>query len=588
MSLQTKISVWVLVILVIIGVAVTYAVGYFQRQASVAEFTQVSSALATTVKNSLRQDMLTNSRGDIQGMVSAMGRGTLINEIMIFSPNRKVAFSNVRDDGESHGDDVDLDAVFDTALTRTRYETRFGAEEFCMLLPVENERACFQCHGGGKKVLGVIEVGLKTGPLTSHIAADTRSLVLIQLVGLALVLVNLSVAMRRTVVARLDRMLQSIRRITAGSLSERVKVDSHDEVGQLGLAFNEMQDTVEATIDELGRTYQQLDRSLLRFGKLLGTTLNINDMADLILNELADAVGSSQACLFLRQSATDALLLLASRGVFQEVVTEYNTEPVTWGTPPYSSSTFRSDAMAVSTAEEKQSMTEIARCHGSDDFYIFTLISAENVVGLLTLAAAEGGLSDSQIHTLQALCHEAATGVQSAQMHEQLALVSITDELTQTYNQRHFFTVLREEMARAKRSDGAFSIVFLDLDNFKLFNDTFGHLAGDVVLRQVSALLAHLVRASDRIFRYGGDEFVLVLPDTSRESAVVLATRVRDEIARRTFIPRGETAKFRLTASIGVTTFDSLRFGKEDQVFKAVDDALYRAKEAGRNRVVVG
>lgn len=588
MRLQAKISAWVLLVVVAIGIIVTWTVVVLQRQASVREFNEVAGALARVVKNGLRQDMLENRRDDIRQTVVSMRRGPLINEIVIFGPKSIVAVSADTAEEGRRARDPDVAAALRTGKARTRYETKDGNEEFCLLLPVENEAACYQCHDPKQKVLGVVEVGLRTEPLARQITSDTRTIVLIQLLGLALVLVNLTVAMRHAVVRRLDRMLTSIKQITQGDLAQRVSVDSKDEVGQLAEAFNEMQDTVESTIDELQKAYHQLDRSLLRFGKLLGTTLNINEMADLILNELADVVDARQACLFLRERPTDRMLLLASRGVFQEVVNEYNAEPVVWGRAPYTTATFRSDAAVVRDAGMKQSLAELSRCHDSKDFFVFSLITTGRVVGLLTLVGPEYEISKSKIHTLQALCHEAATAVETAHMHERLEVVSITDALTQTYNQRHFFTVLKEEMDRAKRYGGAFSLVFLDLDNFKLFNDTFGHLAGDTILRQVSTLLSHLVRVSDRVFRYGGDEFVLILPDTPKENALVLAGRVREEIARRNFVPRGETATFRLTASIGVTSFEATRFAKEDEIFKAVDDALYRAKEAGRNRVVIG
>lgn len=588
MRLQTKISAWVLLILVISGAFTTWAVVTLQRQASMTEFTQLAGALGMNVKNSLRQDMLNARREDIRPTAANMARGPLINEINVFSADGSLAFSGSRTGLGNHKIDPAVAAVIRSGKPSTRYKRSGGNPEFRMLMPVENEPACYRCHAPATRVLGVVEVGLETGTLTSHASSDARTVVLIQLFGVGLILLPVSVVVRHAVVARLGGMLASIHKITDGNFSERIAVDSNDELGQLGKAFNEMESKVESTIGELAKANEQLDRSLLRFGKLLSTTLNLDDMADLILNELADSVESPEACLFLRQEKSDALVLLASRGVFKELVEEYNVEPVIWGQPPYTSSTFRSGAMLLDTVQEKHWLAEIARCHGSNDFYVFTLISGDRIVGLLTLVVPREAFTESRIHTLQALCHEAATGVETAQMHEQLTIVSITDALTQTYNQRHFFTVLKEELERAKRYGGVFSLVFLDLDNFKLFNDSYGHLAGDGILRQVSTLLSGLVRASDRVFRYGGDEFVLILPDTARESAVVLGDRIRDEIERRNFLPDGEAASFRLTASVGVTSYDAGRFDKEDEIFKAVDDALYRAKEAGRNRVVIG
>ena len=127
-------------------------------------------------------------------------------------------------------------------------------------------------------------------------------------------------------------------------------------------------------------------------------------------------------------------------------------------------------------------------------------------------------------------------------------------------------------------------MLLVDLDHFKLINDTYGHLAGDDVLFAVATLLKHAVRSVDTVARYGGEEFVIVLPETGIQGAVAFAERVRDRLAAHRFT-LSEEQEVRITASIGVATYPSPGLSSAEDLFKAADTALYRAKGGGRNLV---
>ena len=171
-------------------------------------------------------------------------------------------------------------------------------------------------------------------------------------------------------------------------------------------------------------------------------------------------------------------------------------------------------------------------------------------------------------------------------LEEELTRLSITDELTGLYNQRFLYATLDREVEAAKRYNQELALLLLDLDHFKHYNDTYGHLEGDEVLRECGTLVKSNVRMSDLAARYGGEEFVLLLPHTSRERALLVAERILKGIEDLEFLPSIKDKvlqKARITASVGVAIHQD-GWGSRDLVFWA-DRAMYEAKHRGRNRV---
>lgn len=162
----------------------------------------------------------------------------------------------------------------------------------------------------------------------------------------------------------------------------------------------------------------------------------------------------------------------------------------------------------------------------------------------------------------------------------ELKTETFTDALTQLRNRRYFNDQMAIEYARAQQQGASLSLAVIDIDHFKEFNDTHGHSKGDAALRAVACLLKDNVRKPNTVCRYGGEEFVLILPETSESDASILADRVRAIIENET------RESFNLTASIGFATMDNDEFETTDCLFVAADYALYTAKETGRNRVV--
>ncbi len=162
--------------------------------------------------------------------------------------------------------------------------------------------------------------------------------------------------------------------------------------------------------------------------------------------------------------------------------------------------------------------------------------------------------------------------------------LTIRDGLTGLYNHRHFQETLAVEILRSKRHAKTFSLVFLDVDFFKQYNDTHGHLHGDAVLVALSKLLIAGLRKSDVAVRYGGEEFVLLLPETSKENAFALAGTIREKIAAHPFPGRETQPQGKVTVSMGIAAFPEDGSDSSTLLHRA-DEALYQAKNGGRNKV---
>ena len=174
---------------------------------------------------------------------------------------------------------------------------------------------------------------------------------------------------------------------------------------------------------------------------------------------------------------------------------------------------------------------------------------------------------------------------QLVESEARLRELSVRDPLTGLFNRRYLEEVLALEMIRAVRKQYPIGIIMADIDHFKRFNDTHGHAAGDAVLVQVGNLLRTHVRSSDVTCRYGGEEFVLILPEASREITQMRAEQMRDDARHLHVQYEGQTLGA-LTLSLGVAVFPN-NGSTEDVILKAADDALYCAKLDGRDRVVV-
>jgi diguanylate cyclase (GGDEF)-like protein/PAS domain S-box-containing protein len=169
------------------------------------------------------------------------------------------------------------------------------------------------------------------------------------------------------------------------------------------------------------------------------------------------------------------------------------------------------------------------------------------------------------------------------ELEEQLADLATHDDLTGLYNRRELERLMEEEMQRARRYQRPLSLYMLDVDLFKQVNDTYGHGIGDEILRQLAERIRQGIRTSDIATRYGGEEFIVILPETPRDEGVAAAQRLREAVAAKPFLlPDGRELEIRVSIGVACGYGEAL---DSQGLIKAADTALYRAKESGRNRV---
>jgi diguanylate cyclase (GGDEF)-like protein len=214
------------------------------------------------------------------------------------------------------------------------------------------------------------------------------------------------------------------------------------------------------------------------------------------------------------------------------------------------------------------------------------LRSKLRVLGVIQLVNVDmAQFTDSELFVLQSLSDFAAIAIENARWVEKIQELTITDDCTGLYNARHLYKTLETEVYRSSRFGYEFSILFIDLDHFKSVNDTHGHLVGSKLLAEIGYLVKAQLRLIDFAYRYGGDEFVVLLPQTSKDQALVVAKRLRDAM-RSTRFCREEGLNLNVLASIGLATYPHDARTAHD-IIRQADEMMYLVKNTTRDNIGV-
>jgi diguanylate cyclase (GGDEF)-like protein len=364
-----------------------------------------------------------------------------------------------------------------------------------------------------------------------HAAASAAShRLLAALVGSLLIFAVVTYILGRSIVRTLRRLAAAANALAAGHLGERVDVRGYDEFAQLGSAFNRMAAQLEQRLAELETERTRVREATARFGEALAATHDPAQLVRVVVESAVEATGASGG------------VVLGAQGELARA-----------GDP---------DA----TVERIAFPLRV----GSSDF------------GSLVLSAPS--FDADQVETAASLAAQVVVALENARLHRIVERQALVDSLTGLANRRSLEETLRVELARAARFHEPVTIVLADLDDFKRINDTYGHAAGDEVLKAFASALRSTVRESDVAGRWGGEEFALVLTGTDADGGARLADRARRTIEEREVqMPNGDFVT--VTASFGVASFpEAAELG---EVLAAADSALYAAKREGKNRVVV-
>jgi len=240
-------------------------------------------------------------------------------------------------------------------------------------------------------------------------------------------------------------------------------------------------------------------------------------------------------------------------------------------------------------ARDSRLIAEEQRCSAASfAMLLLPLVAGSQVMGVVQLERdAPGAFTRRDETRLQSLASQAAATLANVRAHQDVYSQAVTDALTGLFNRRHMQAVLADERRRAQRYGHPLSVIMLDVDGFKSYNDTYGHVQGDVLLKMLAGILQRGVRSVDSVGRFGGEEFIVIMPETPSEEAYQTAERLRLAVARTIFPGFADDPALAVfkTISLGVATFPDITNDTQALVTLA-DNALYRAKRGGRNQTV--
>ncbi len=325
----------------------------------------------------------------------------------------------------------------------------------------------------------------------------------------------------------------------------------------------------------------------------LERSLDLGDVCEAIAQGTVRELGYRRAVVWMSSGGTE-LVPAGADGFDAEDLAALSSLRLTAASGPVATAVEARRPVLVPREEARPAV--LADSFSIDSPLVVVPLQSEGrILGLLTVEVDQQlgrapRVRGRELRILATLATEASLALDNARLHAELRDMSITDALTGVYNHRHFQQRLQEELDRSARLSTLdmprpLSLLLLDVDHFKKINDRFGHPAGDDILRMLSRLMQRVLRSTDVICRYGGEEFAVILPETPADAAMLVAGRLRQAIEYSSFTAADGRHLGQVTASFGVATFAS-GVPSRSGLIREADEALYVAKRSGRNRVV--
>jgi diguanylate cyclase (GGDEF)-like protein len=436
--------------------------------------------------------------------------------------------------------------------------------------------------------------------------ADLTGLFLMLIVAVLVVAAAAVLAARRlarSTTRPLAELAWAAGRVADGDLDTRVPIQRNDEVGRLAEAFNRMTRELQAYVQALTASRDQLRRHLAILGDTLSSTHDLHRILQVILQTALSATGARAGVVLLIDPVDKVLVAQCAEGLTGR-----------WDLPEAEMTSLRVPlgdgvlGVVAASGEPRRGLNPGGEpaCRA----YVAVPICAPATVGdplvpgeaYGTAASATLGVlalydrlgmdefDDADLLTLRTFAGQAGVAVHNVRVHEEAQRLSLTDPLTGLWNYRYLRESLRREVERASRFSRMLSVLVLDLDHFKDVNDTYGHAAGDAVLGEFARRIRVGLREVDVAFRQGGEEFVVLLPETDGFGGAIVAERlgaaIRDipiPIDARRLDNQGQPVdRIPISVSIGIAVYPE-HGTTAQQVLDAADDALYAAKNAGRD-----
>jgi diguanylate cyclase (GGDEF)-like protein len=402
--------------------------------------------------------------------------------------------------------------------------------------------------------------------LTLPDTTDTGSpslLVLGALAGFLILAIAFAITVSRTLQAEVQSLLVAARAIGRGDFSQRVPAEGNDEFAALGNEFNLMAEELEKRLEELRRERARLAEAIRRVGESFTKSLDRVGLLEIVVQTAVDGVEAACGRATIRHPGEERLQQVA----------------VTGDPEGYTRALHAAEAAALDAGQ-------IAEVELGGASALAAPLGGDGAVGIVSVARGDRKFTSGEHELFSYLTNQASVSVENVDLHETVQRQAVTDELTGLFNHRRFQEVMTTEVERARRYGQEMGLIMLDIDDFKRVNDTYGHLQGDLVLREVARVLRQSSREIDEPARYGGEEMAVALPQTDLEGAYQFAERVRRRIEALDLPLLDGDGTLKVTASFGAASLGMASGDGKDALVASADAALYRAKRSGKNRTV--
>jgi diguanylate cyclase (GGDEF)-like protein/PAS domain S-box-containing protein len=520
-------------------------------------------AFAAAIKGGVNASMKSGHHEDVKQILDEVNRQSFVDRVLIYNeegrPLRGVETSHSASRREMDLSAGILQSVVNGDLTDIRQQG--GTQELSYYAPLVNLPECFRCHGSQAKLNGVLRIDFSLRDLDDLIAVRRNRDILWSAILFVLLTSLLGVLLRIVVYRPVKELRDAMVKVHGGADPPAFSIAGHDELADLKRSFVEMLHRVTV----LHQT--NLEKELIHSQEMRRLRAELQNMFD----AMPDGILLINSELKIVQSNPRAYELLPElKIVGDRIQTERLKE---MSCPHYNIQ----QAFQRAGVRQHQCTVKLPDGQTRHVHSICAPVIEDGRVAYIVEVIRDITESVKLEHELEEKTAELIAA------NKTLSKIANTDSLTQVYNRHRFDDILTTEIKRYKRRKySALSLMMIDIDHFKQLNDRYGHLAGDAALREIASMLKEEMRGTDTVARFGGEEFVVVMPATDLAGAAHKAEMLRRKTEATEF--PGADTPIHMTVSIGVAVYAS---GSPSGLINAADQALYRAKQAGRNKVVV-
>lgn len=421
------------------------------------------------------------------------------------------------------------------------------------------------------RIIGAVGISLPATDIRAQVLHEiVFNISVTAVIGLLISLVISYIAFR-DITRPLSFIITAMQQFGGGNINTTVAIETGDEFEKLADGFNHMSEDIRRRENKLTKHYQVT--------KLLMSTLDLESLLTKMLEIVVDVTESQMGIIYLHDREAGLLLPNATFGVNAKLA-ELNANE---GYPGQAAIQKKIQLIRPALENDDVPVIDLGfTTRPPHQLAYIPLICKDALLGILVLGKVQD-YNDEELTLFDYLANQLAIGLDNAILHRHVHSLSITDALTGLYNRRFLNELMDKKWSVASRHKKPLAVMMGDIDNFKSINDTHGHASGDEVLRLMGQVIKGAIRKEDLGSRYGGEEFVVVMDDTSANNAVAMAERIAAKLKSADLPWLGRP----VTISIGVAVYQDGNFKGVEELMKAADHSMYVAKAGGKDQVVL-